>query len=149
MFHYCGDNVTAVRHGNLKLHYSTARWQTTETPSPKCVECCPYDITALNGTGASLCNCNIENQIVHWPPLIYNMTSDPFEQNILTPDNLPTFWHEVEVITAALEAHYASVAPAADQMHALPDILLDPCCNGDRLFATCLCNDYNPNVVYP
>ena len=52
--------------------------------------------------------------------------ADPFEQSLLTPANFPQFNKIVQVIKDALAAHYATMAPAKDQMVTLPIAELCP-----------------------
>lgn len=83
-FHYCGKNVTAVRHRDLKIHFATQKWTSDARPTPKCVECCPYGPTTFGGHGGSMCDCGVDDLIMHDTPLIYNMTADKEERNPLT-----------------------------------------------------------------
>jgi hypothetical protein len=39
----------------------------------------------------------VQNLNFHDPPVMYDMTSDPFEQSPLTPSNFPGYWSEVNV----------------------------------------------------
>jgi hypothetical protein len=149
MWHYCGYNVTAARHGALKFHFATSIWTSDARPSPKCIQCCPYGPTAFNGTGGSLCDCNAKDLRFHDPPLIFNMSSDPTESHPLTPQTLPNFDQEVANIRQKLAEHYATMAPAPDQMHSLPDAALQLCCNGRWPFASCECNIYQRGHVFP
>eukprot|EP00042_Codosiga_hollandica_P058666 m.888254 g.888254 ORF g.888254 m.888254 type:complete len:519 (+) comp59927_c0_seq3:5005-6561(+) len=149
MWHYCGDNVTAARYEGYKIHFATPIWQTDTRPSPLCTECCPYSPLTLNGTGGSMCDCGQANLQFHDPPVIYSMVNDPFELTPLTPATLPQFNEIVATVKTALAAHYATVGPAIDQMHTLPDALLCPCCEGVNPFDSCECNIYQPGYIYP
>jgi hypothetical protein len=50
----------------------------------------------------------------------------------------------------ALEAHYATVYPHVNEMIALPDPALVPCCQGQWPNASqCRCQRYTEHHVYP
>eukprot|EP00047_Mylnosiga_fluctuans_P007900 m.5308 g.5308 ORF g.5308 m.5308 type:complete len:524 (+) comp1994_c0_seq1:10-1581(+) len=147
IWHYCGYNVTAARHGNYKFHFATANWSTTFTPSAKCEECCPDAPTAQ--FGGSMCDCAENDLIFHDPPLIYDMSRDRGETMPLTPATMPDYDQEIAAVRAQLKLHYDGVAPAPDQMHTAPELELAPCCNGVWPISSCECNNYIPGHVYP
>ena len=149
MWHYCGYNVTAARHGRYKFHFATANWTTTYKPSKLCIQCCPDGPTAFNGSGGTMCDCDEKSLIFHNPPLIYDMSTDPFEEHPLTPLTMPNYFKEIEDVRAKLAIHYDGMTPAPDQMHTLPVPRLMPCCNGVWPFASCECNVYVPGHTYP
>jgi hypothetical protein len=149
MWHYCGLNVTAARHGSFKFHFATANWSTDYSPSEKCIQCCPNGPTSFNGTGGSLCDCGAKDVIFHDPPLIFNMSSDPGENFPLGPSTMPNYYEEISNIKANLKLHYDTMAPAVDQMHSPAFPSLAPCCNGAWPTASCECNDYIPGHSFP
>lgn len=91
----CATSVVA-RNGRYKLHFATQIWTSVARPSPKCVECCPYGPTSLNGTGGSLCDCGAGDLNFHNPPLVYDMHVDRNELHPLGPDDIPNFSALVE-----------------------------------------------------
>ena len=172
MFHYCGKNVTAVRHvvrsqaalgdgretRTLKLHFATQIWTTDAHPSPLCVECCPATHPVANGTLGSMCECEANALAYHDPPLVFDMEEDRWESQPLTRGDFPggpaAFDAEVTAVRAALAAHYDSVAPARDQMIARPINRLQPCCTGAGGWdpnnkTSCICDTYAPGRAYP
>eukprot|EP00037_Helgoeca_nana_P016944 m.159891 g.159891 ORF g.159891 m.159891 type:complete len:541 (-) comp23766_c0_seq1:285-1907(-) len=153
LWHYCGNNVTAGRHAGLKFHFATQRWTSAARPSPKCKQCCPYGPTSFNGTGGSMCDCASGDVDFHDPPLIFNMTADREERHPLTVSTFPGFAAAVAAAQDALAAHYVTVVGAKDQMHTLPDPLLQPCCNTPTILGvterTCECDTFAEGKVYP
>jgi hypothetical protein len=50
--------------------------------------------------GGALCDCGKENLNFHDPPIMYDMSSDMYEQSPLTPASFPGFWTEVNATKA-------------------------------------------------
>ena len=160
MFHYCGSNVTAVRHivngSTYKLHLASQVWQSDKRPSPLCIQCCPYDWEHYEpfGGGGSLCNCAGKHITKHDPPLVFRMDDDKTESNPISRDAFPggasAFDTEIATVKAALAEHYATVAPSPDQMKSLPNKKLQPCCTGGLYKkGNCNCDLYVPGRAYP
>jgi len=137
MFHYCGLNISAVRHGRYKVHYKTPRWSSERMTNPPCHQCCPHGSTLPVGT----CGCTAPFVQEHDPPLIYDMDTDPYEQFPLTPFNFPDFDKEVQLVKEAVAKHYAGVIPVPNQLNTIPNPSLQPCCN----YPSCSCNHPPPN----
>jgi len=137
MFHYCGLNITAVRHGRYKVHFKTQIWTSDTTPNSPCQQCCPYS----NILPIGVCGCLGRNLQEHDPPLIYDMDTDPYEVHLLTPANFPDFYKEVQLVKEAVAKHYAGVIPVPNQLNTIPNPLLRPCCN----WPSCSCNHPPPN----
>lgn len=143
LFHYCGTNITAARHGNIKVHFATANWTTTYEPSPACINCCPDTLTrTLIGVG--LCNC--EKLIFHNPPLMYDVGNDRNETTPLTPTNFPDYDREVALIMKAVAEHKATIGHPKSQLIPLINPKHQPCCDheGQWPLANCSCNKLGP-----
>lgn len=155
LWHYCGKNVTAARHAGLKFHFATQRWTSDARPSPKCIKCCPYGPTSFNGTGGTLCDCASGDLDLHDPPLVFNMTADREEAHPLSSATFPGFDAAVAAAKAALAAHYSTVDKSKDQMHTLPDPLLQLCCDTPTLDGrtpdarNCTCDTFAEGKSYP
>ena len=101
------------------------------------------------GHGGCTCDCNPETMLRHDPPLVFNIDDDMYEQHVLTPTTFPDFQQLVDAAKSELAKHYATLLPnVTDEMHSLPDPLLQPCCHGIFPF-DCDCDDYVPHKVYP
>lgn len=125
-FHYCGENITAVRHGKYKIHFQTTNWTSPDIPDAPCQQCCPKG-PGLRKFGT--CSCD-KNLIPRNPPLIYDMSVDRNEHSPLTPANFTNFDDEVAAASAAVQAHYNTINPVEHQLHTLVEPWLQPCCGG-------------------
>jgi arylsulfatase A-like enzyme len=126
MFHYCGSSIHAVRYrpraGNVtwKSHFATPIW------SPGKQECEREN---------TVCGCFGERVIHHDPPLLYDITNDPYEHR-----QLDTRQHQdiIDRIKEAMKEHKSGVKPVPSQLSHPKDAwspFLQPCCN----FPYCSC----------
>ncbi|XP_078513695.1 arylsulfatase H-like isoform X2 [Lissotriton helveticus] len=133
MFHYCGEHLHAVRwhqreSGTVwKIHYMTPSF------SPEGSEAC-------YATG--LCHCSGQNVILHDPPLLFDLSRDPSEENPLLPDAM-----FLSVIDLAVSQHRSTLTPVPQQLHGFKNVWkpwLQPCCG---VFPMCWCDkeDHNSN----
>lgn len=123
MFHYCGNAIHAVRyrprHGNntWKAHFHTPLWRDGyQTCDEKYV----------------MCPCFGEDVIHHDPPLLYDITDDPYEMYQLDT-NLEAHKTIIAKIKNAVDIHRRSILPVPKQLgypNAWPtNIHRQPCCN--------------------
>ena len=126
MFHYCGSLIHAVRYrprlGRItwKAHFVTPIWKTGKQ------ECDRADI---------ICPCSGDGVTHHDPPLLFDITNDPYENH-----QLDTREHQeiVVKIKEAMEDHMSGVKPVPSQLTYPKDVwnpFLQPCCN----FPHCFC----------
>ena len=126
MFHYCGSALHAVRYRprtgytTWKAHFVTTIWL------PGKQECTREDV---------VCKCFGDRVIHHDPPVLYNITNDPYEQHEIDPKQ-----HQevIEQIKEAMEKHKSGVKPVLSQMKYPRNAWsprLQPCCN----FPYCSC----------
>ena len=124
MFHYCGSSIHAVRYrpraGNTtwKAHFVTPIWV------PGKQECKGEDI---------VCGCFGDEVIQHDPPLLYDITNDPYEHH-----QLDTNQDIIVKINEAMKNHKSGVKPVPSQLSYPHDVwspFLQPCCN----FPYCSC----------
>lgn len=116
-FHYCGLSVSAIRHHQFKMHFSTGLEEPKEITEPlaNCNQCCPNGI---------ICACS---GIVHDPPLLFNLIDDPGERN---PLNVSNHLQLVNRMKSALEEHrktFKEVPKSKIEAFARPWLM--PCCN--------------------
>jgi hypothetical protein len=118
LFHYCGNDVHAVRiRGRYKLHYRTALAEDDALRPGSC-------------PSSSICHCH--NARTHNPPLIYDVLEDPGEttplRGMLAED---VFNGLVEEAAAAVSRHTATIdyEQIPNQLQALGRPSLFPCCD--------------------
>ncbi|XP_019379906.1 PREDICTED: arylsulfatase H-like isoform X3 [Gavialis gangeticus] len=131
MFHYCGVHLHAVRwhqkdSGAIwKAHYVTPKF------SPEGAGAC-YRI--------GICPCFGEGVTHHDPPLLFDLSQDPSEANLLSPGTEPLFDTIISRIERAVEGHRRTLTPVPQQL-SLYNIMwkpwLQPCCG---TFPFCWCD---------
>lgn len=117
LFHYCGQQVSAARVGDYKVHWSTPI----------------FDGGGQTCAGLKVCHCVGDHVQQHSPPLVFDLRSDPGESRALGV--LPGSAAEAVVQRAerALAAHRARVATVKNQLQTifLPTVFYENvCCNG-------------------
>ena len=84
--------------------------------------------------------CSCKKALVLDPPVLFDMTSDPGENNPIRIDSNPKFTEIAELVDKAVEDHRKSIEPYENQF-ILPKLLWNPglqtCCN----FPYCSCVD--------
>lgn len=126
MFHYCGSAIHAVRYRprsgytTWKAHFVTTIWL------PGKQECERENI---------VCACFGDGVIHHDPPLLYNITNDPYEQHEIDPNQ-----HQqvIAQIKDAMKSHKSGVKSVPSQLSYPRNVwspFLQPCCN----FPYCSC----------
>lgn len=129
MFHYCDEHLHAVRWQDTsrntpwKLHYISPKFK---EGANACYE-------------SKVCGCSDGKAVYHNPPLLFNLSNDPFEANPLPSDSL--FYREVlQKIQLASAHHNATLYPVPQQL-SWPKNTWDPrlqlCCG---TFPLCWCN---------
>ncbi|XP_063811560.1 arylsulfatase H-like isoform X2 [Pseudophryne corroboree] len=134
MFHYCDEYLHAVRWQQTtsdtiwKVHYFSPKF------SP--------------GEGAcywsKLCPCSGDNVIYHSPPLLFNLSNDPSENNPL-PSDLPLYNEVLQTIEQAVAHHNSTLYPVPQQLYGINNLWnprLQPCCG---TFPLCWCNKNKTN----
>ena len=129
MFHYCGTAIHAVRYrprsGEVtwKAHFVTPKWAPGK-------EECPATL---------YCRCFGEAVEEHNPPLLYDITNDPYERRQLDPS---TEVHRdvINKMKEAIKKHKPTVKSVPNQLgypNAWWSPHLQPCCN----FPFCSCTE--------
>ncbi|KAM6141185.1 arylsulfatase L isoform 2-T2 [Erethizon dorsatum] len=131
LFHYCEYLVHAARWhqrdgGRVwKVHYMTPVFQ-------------PEGAGACYGRG--VCPCFGENVTQHDPPLLFDLTRDPAERHVLTPDTEPAFYAVVARVQREVDRHRQGLSPSVfQQMGSYLNTWrpwLQPCCG---TFPLCWC----------
>ena len=128
MFHYCGSAIHALRYrprsGNVtwKAHFVTPVW----APG-----------TEVCGEAVILCECFGDHVTHHDPPLLYDVTHDPYEQYILDP-SLDVHQNVILKMKQAMKDHQREIKPVPKQLgypNGWVNPRLQPCCN----FPYCSC----------
>lgn len=130
MFHYCGDEVHAVRYrprsGNVtwKAHFATPNWN-----------------PGTEGCASTLSTCLWFGKHVthHDPPLLYDISSDPYERH---PLDTASYQVLIMTIKQAMDEHMQGIKPVPKQMgypNAWWGVRRQPCCN----FPYCSCVESN------
>ncbi|XP_006817806.1 arylsulfatase L-like [Saccoglossus kowalevskii] len=126
LFHYCGKKIHAARYrprfGNAtyKAYFATPNW----TPG-------------TYGCFETL-NCACHKSIHHDPPLLYNLSLDPREDNALNVSDVK-YSDIVNRIKDAVAEHKSTIIPVQDQLiwtNIIPKPWLQPIC-GLPPFITC------------
>ena len=126
MFHYCGSALHAVRYrpreGNVtwKSHFITPIWSTGKQ------ECEREDI---------VCGCFGDDVVHHDPPLLYDITNDPYEHHQLDAKQHQDIIFKMK---EAMKEHKTGVKPVPSQLSYPNNVwnpFLQPCCN----FPYCSC----------
>ena len=113
MVHYCGANVSAVRQGRFKVHYTTTRWEDEE---------------GMICRRAVICACHGHR---HDPPLLYDVHADPAEAQPLDPTT-PDHAEVLQRALATKQRHEATLVAVPSQTERLPTLGHFPCCGIER-----------------
>ena len=136
IFHYCGNQVHAVRYrpnntGTVwKAHFMTPKW-TEGTQS--CV-------------GKVICWCHGDQVNVNDPPLLYDMTDDPAESSPI-PVHMPEYEEVMKDIYPALKAHKEGIESVPYQLKVAKNFFypsLQMCCN----FPFCSCKETGRQIEH-
>ncbi|XP_075706887.1 arylsulfatase H-like [Rhinoderma darwinii] len=133
MFHYCDEYLHAVRWQQnssdtvWKVHYISPKFH------PEGAGAC---------YGSKLCACSGEKVLHHVPPLLYNLSNDPSENNPL-PNDSELYNEVLQTIQKAVARHNSTLHEVPQQLYGLNN-LWDPrlqlCCG---TFPFCWCNKEN------
>nr|XP_055070754.1 arylsulfatase D isoform X1 [Misgurnus anguillicaudatus] len=132
MFHYCGMYLNAVRwhpadsDSVFKVHYFTPNFS-----PPGAIGC--YDI--------KICMCHRDYVTYHDPPLMFDLSRDPSESHLLTPDTEPRYTEVLERVKSAVIEHRKTLKPAEKQLtwaNVMWKPWLQPCCGN---FPFCSCSE--------
>uniref|UniRef100_A0A7E4VLY8 Sulfatase domain-containing protein n=1 Tax=Panagrellus redivivus TaxID=6233 RepID=A0A7E4VLY8_PANRE len=139
IFFYCNRNLMAVRFGDFKIHFMTSPIFYNSTVDPKVEEICPGGKPLDDWYVSQTCP---ERQLIkHDPPLIYDVTADPFERY-----NLP-------VNASRAQAALQAVAKILKQRPIIPrpsilgriDMKVIPCCR-DPKTGQCGCDNVDSSL---
>ena len=129
MFHYCGTAIHAVRYrprsGNVtwKAHFVTPVW------APEKQTC---------DSSLVFCECFGEHVAHRDPPVLYDITHDPYERYQLDPSH-KSQQHVILKMKEAMKIHQLEIQPVPKQLgypNAWPlNLRQQPCCN----FPYCSC----------
>ena len=135
MFHYCGSAIHAIRYrprsGNVtwKAHFTTPVWAPDK-------QICDKRLI--------FCGCFGDDVTHHDPPLLYDVTHDPYERYKLDP-SLLIHYNIIAKIKEAMKNHQQGIKPVPKQLgfpKSWPlNPSLQPCCN----FPYCSCVDESPH----
>ncbi|CAI9532553.1 unnamed protein product [Staurois parvus] len=129
MFHYCDDYLHSVRwqdtssNTTWKVHYISPSFSEGENAC----------------YGSKVCSCSGENVVHHVPPLLYNLSNDPFEGNPL-PNNSVFYRDVIQKTQLAVAHHNSTLYPVPQQLYGLKntwDPRLQLCCG---TFPFCWCS---------
>jgi len=129
IFHYCGNQVHAVRYHPKntdtvwKAHFMTPKWN---EGTDSCI-------------GKGICGCHGDEVNMHDSPLLYDMTDDPAESSPI-PVNMPKYKELMKDIYPALKKHKESVESVPTQLGRMQNFvhpMLQMCCN----FPYCTCTE--------
>uniref|UniRef100_A0A8C5YVQ8 Steryl-sulfatase n=1 Tax=Marmota marmota marmota TaxID=9994 RepID=A0A8C5YVQ8_MARMA len=90
--------------------------------------------------GKVVCPCIGEGVVQHDPPLLFDLSRDPSESHVLTPDSEPRFHQVVGRVRQAVEEHQRSLGTVPQQLGTLHNLWrpwLQPCCGP---FPLCSCD---------
>uniref|UniRef100_A0A7S3PJ43 Sulfatase N-terminal domain-containing protein n=1 Tax=Aplanochytrium stocchinoi TaxID=215587 RepID=A0A7S3PJ43_9STRA len=123
---YVGDVLSAVRiESRYKAMIYTTVWEEGYA--------CPT---------ATMCECVGNAVTKHDPPLLYDIRTDPGEENVLTADSFSKYDEIMEKVNRALEKHQKTIDQFPNQesqvkMTQTPLLLPHVCCDFPR---SCQCN---------
>ncbi|XP_063161137.1 steryl-sulfatase isoform X1 [Candoia aspera] len=132
LFHYCNAYLNAVR---WHPRNSNSVWKVfyfTPNFSPKESNGC-YDY--------HVCFCHGQFVTYHDPPLLFDLSKDPEENNPLTPETESHFHEILQAVRHAVDHHTKSILAVPNQFslgHILWKPWLQPCCSS--LLQLCNCN---------
>ncbi|XP_043928382.1 arylsulfatase H-like isoform X2 [Protopterus annectens] len=130
MFHYCGSYLHAVRwhpknsDAVYKAHYVTPIF------SPE---------GAVGCYNTRYCMCYGPGVMHHDPPLLFDISVDPSEMHVLSPQTEPKYYNIIKQLQAAVEEHNNTLTDVPKQMSFYNVIWkpwLQPCC-GTFPFCSC------------
>ncbi|XP_063811562.1 arylsulfatase H-like isoform X2 [Pseudophryne corroboree] len=134
MFHYCDKYLHAVRWQQTasdtiwKVHYISPKFSPGEGACYK----------------TKICQCSGDNVIYHVPPLLFNLSNDPSENNPL-PSDLPLYNEVLQTIEQAVAHHNSTLYPVPQQLYGINNMWnprLQLCCG---TFPLCWCNKNKKN----
>ncbi|XP_047392370.1 arylsulfatase L isoform X5 [Sciurus carolinensis] len=132
LLHYCERFLHAARWHQRdratvwKVHFATPIFQ-------------PEGAGACYGRG--VCPCFGEQVRQHDPPLLFDLSRDPSESRILTPETEPRFHEVVGRVQQAVQQHQRTLSPVPQQLDTLRNVWrpwLQPCCGP---FPLCWCRE--------
>ncbi|XP_070799550.1 steryl-sulfatase [Pituophis catenifer annectens] len=132
LFHYCNAYLNAVRwhprnsNSIWKIFYFTPNFSPKESNG-----CHDYHV----------CFCHGQFVTYHDPPLLFDLSKDPEENNPLTPETESHFHEILQAIHHAVHNHTKSILAVPNQFslgHILWKPWLQPCCSS--LLQWCYCN---------
>lgn len=129
LYHWCGNILHAVRHGDYKLHYITPVW----------------DSDGEHCDSIVICQCYGRRVKYHAKPLLFNMRLDPGEKSPIDPDS-----EEYGVIFSLIEMdkkeHEKTFTPVYNQLESFPRPWLMPCCDSSK--GDCSCYEETSDFEY-
>ncbi|CEF70414.1 Sulfatase domain and Alkaline phosphatase-like, alpha/beta/alpha domain and Alkaline-phosphatase-like, core domain-containing protein [Strongyloides ratti] len=124
IFFYCNKHLMAIRRGDFKIHYKTSPIFLNSTNDIKLEDYCPNG-KPKNDWYVSQ-TCPDKDLITHNPPLIYNISKDPYELYPLKDNKIVKMIREV--FKDIMDSHIQSIIPVPDQLGNYdPNVI--PCCD--------------------
>ncbi|XP_069802361.1 steryl-sulfatase-like [Dendropsophus ebraccatus] len=138
LFHYCNAYLNAVRWNQKN---SSSIWKAfffSPIFNPEESEGC---------FNSHVCPCFGQNIMQHNPPLLFDLSRDPGEENPLTPQTEPNFYNILRTIEEATKNHRANI-PEVDNQLTVKNVIWKPwlqaCCSSWIEFCYC---DYDEKLV--
>ncbi|XP_028252827.1 steryl-sulfatase isoform X2 [Parambassis ranga] len=123
LFHYCNAEISAVRWHPRDSNSVWKAFYFTPNFYPKDQQACFH---------THLCFCTPSYVTYHDPPLLFDLSRDPSETTVLTPETEPAFRSILATMEEATEKHRRSVKPMEHQL-SLGNYIwkpwLQPCCS--------------------
>lgn len=131
IIYYCNTKLMAIRIGNIKVHYRTSPIFLNDTANPNLSYFCPNGKPRADWYVSMLCP--DEHLMVHTPPLVFNLTKDPFE---LFPLEESQLVHEMRALADdILREHRNTLVNVPTQLGHF-DENVTPCCDPPK----CTCD---------
>uniref|UniRef100_A0AC35F7R0 Sulfatase N-terminal domain-containing protein n=1 Tax=Panagrolaimus sp. PS1159 TaxID=55785 RepID=A0AC35F7R0_9BILA len=139
IYFYCNKNLMAVRFGDFKVHFKTSPIFRNFTADPKLEEFCPggkpVDDWYVSQT------CPEEQLITHNPPLVYDVTADPYELYPLANEGLNK--KIIKKVQQLVNEHQDSIEDVVQQLGFFEKEVV-PCCSGNR--SNCACDNITADL---
>uniref|UniRef100_A0A0N5BLL6 Sulfatase domain-containing protein n=1 Tax=Strongyloides papillosus TaxID=174720 RepID=A0A0N5BLL6_STREA len=124
IFFYCNKHLMAIRRGDFKIHYKTSPIFLNSTEDKNLEDYCPNGKPKKDWYVSQ--TCPEEDLITHNPPLIYNISKDPYELYPLKNNKVIRMIREV--FQDIKNNHISSIIPVSDQLGDY-DTNVIPCCD--------------------
>ncbi|KAL6742406.1 hypothetical protein Aduo_015559 [Ancylostoma duodenale] len=124
IIYYCNTKLMAIRVGNIKVHYKTSPIFLNDSVDPNLSYFCPNGKPRADWYVSQVCP--DEHLKVHYPPLVFDLTKDPYERYPLEEND---FVLQMRALAAeVLREHRETLVPVTSQLGHF-DKSLTPCCD--------------------